>query len=302
MLSLKGSPVERRVLVVDDEEPIVAGLTAVLEFESIETAGAYDRASASAMITDRFYPVIIADLRLGTEEEGLLLLEEIRRVSPESRVLVLTGYATASLENAVLERGAVALLRKPMEGADILAAVNELLAELEQLAGGDEVDLEELYVKARRVLFSIPLKKYRLTAEQAEDVVQEAWLLYLEKRGLIRKPRPWLAATVVNLCRRQIDRIRVARDRFADAEALMHVVDGRQGKPEHALALHQAMERIDGRSRILCLMIGVDGRAYAEVSDSTGLPIGSVGPLYIRAKAKLRKALDHQDQASQPTR
>jgi len=40
------------------------------------------------------------------------------------------------------------------------------------------------------------------------------------------------------------------------------------------------------------MQIAIEGRSYADVSASLDLPIGSVGPLYMRAKTKLRKALD----------
>ena len=58
------------------------------------------------------------------------------------------------------------------------------------------------------------------------------------------------------------------------------------------MIVRQAMSRLDGRSRELCTQIAIEGRSYADVSASLSLPAGSVGPLYIRAKNKLRKALD----------
>jgi len=37
--------------------------------------------------------------------------------------------------------------------------------------------------------------------------------------------------------------------------------------------------------------IAIKGYAYDEVSAITGLPIGSIGPMYIRAKSKMRMAM-----------
>src|SRR5664279_1079419 len=79
-----------RVLVVDDEESIVAGLMCLLKSEEIESSGASDRLSAESLMEAKFYSVIVADLRLNTEAEGLELLDRIRSISPRSRVVTLT--------------------------------------------------------------------------------------------------------------------------------------------------------------------------------------------------------------------
>jgi DNA-directed RNA polymerase specialized sigma24 family protein len=42
---------------------------------------------------------------------------------------------------------------------------------------------------------------------------------------------------------------------------------------------------------MLCELIGLEQCSYEEVSAAAGLPLGSIGPLYIRAKNKLRAAV-----------
>src|SRR5512140_3166934 len=102
-----------RVLIFDDEQAIVAGLTTLLAMNDIDSAGAFSRLSAKAMIKGRFYSVILADVRLHTEAEGFELLEDIQKLSPRSRVLSMTGYATPELERAVRARGSRSVIRKP---------------------------------------------------------------------------------------------------------------------------------------------------------------------------------------------
>lgn len=279
----------RRVLVVDDEETIVDGLLCLLETESIESSGAFDRLSAESLMEGTFYSVIVADLRLHTEAEGLQLLEGIRRISPRSRVLTLTGFITPELEEEVLRRGSTMVIRKPAAAPEILAVIGDLLAEVEKLAAAQEtLDLEQLHLGLRRLLHSIPQKRYGLTADEAEDVVQQAWLLFLEKRDLIRTARPWLIGTVSNLCKRQIDLLRRRRETFVGDEALADFADLRVEPADNTIALDQALSTLDPQSRALCMLIAVDGYAYEEVSTRMGLPLGSIGPMYIRAKARMR--------------
>jgi len=280
---------ERRVLVVDDEELIVEGLTLLFAFERIESAGACDRQSAMARLAEAAYPVIVTDLCLETNDEGFALIDEIRRLTPASRIVMMTGYATPEIEAEALRRGVSLVLRKPAAGEEILAAVNELLEEVERAAAAQEtLNLEELYLNARRLLHSIPMRKYGLSADEAEDVVQEAWLLFLQKRGFIASARAWLAGTVVNLCRQQIDRSRRRNTEPLDEAFALPVARNEV----RILATRQALQRVDARARKLCTMIVIEGRSYDEVSASTGLPLGSIGPLFIRAKKSMRKVMD----------
>jgi RNA polymerase sigma-70 factor (ECF subfamily) len=281
-----------RVLIVDDEETIVEGLLCLLQCEAIEGRGAFDRAGAESLMEKAFYSVIVADLRLHTDAEGLELLDAIRRISPRSRVLTLTGFATLDLENEVLRRGSTKVMRKPASAEQILSAIADLLAEVEKLAAAQEtLDLEQLHLGMRRLLHSIPRKRYGLSADEAEEVVQQAWLLFLEKRDLIRTARPWLIGTVANLCKRQIGASMRRRESFVDHDVLAELADTNGVSFDDNIALHQALDSLSEESRTLCILIAIKGYAYEEVSAMTGLPLGSIGPMYLRAKSKMRLAM-----------
>lgn len=282
---------KRRVLVVDDEQSIVVGLTALLALNDIESAGAFNRLSAEAMMQRTFYSVILADVRLETEAEGLELLEDIQRLSPLSRVVSMTGYATPELERQVRARGSSSVIRKPAATGQIVGAIADILAELEKLAAEQTVlDVAQLQLETRKVLFSIAQRRYGLMLEEAEDVVQEAWLLFLGRRGIIHSAPGWLAGTVANLCRRQIDRSIRSRKTFTNDDGIENMA-GSAHPPETGIAIRQAMSALDVSSRNLCNLIAIEGLAYEEVSSRTGLPLGSIGPMYMRAKKKLRGVL-----------
>lgn len=237
---------------------------------------------------DTFFPVIVADLRLRTDSEGLELLDGIRRISPRSRVVTLTGFSTPELDEEVLRRGAVMVIRKPAGGLEILEAISRLLAEVERLATSqDTLEFEALHLGLRKLLHSIPRKRYGLTSEEAEEVVQQPWLLFLENRDVIRKIRPWLMGTVANLCKHRIGLISRRRETFVGDQELAQIPCTRV-ENDSEIALGQAMAVLDAQSRDLCRLIAVEGYAYDEVSAKLKLPLGSIGPMYIRAKSKMR--------------
>ena len=288
----------KKVLVVDDEISITDGLTALFQLDEIAADGAYDRETAEQMLEEEFYPVIVADLRLKTEADGLMLLDAIRRLSPNSKVATLTAFATPEVEEEIKQRGSSVVLRKPMGFDEIVEVIGEMLQEIEAAAAEMEaatgtVDLDQLYADVRRVLYYIPQRRFGLNAEEADDLVQEAWLLFLEKRGTIQMSKPWLTGTMVNLCKQKIHRNARTRDLTCDIEGDDERLPAVNGlRHVDTMMLQQAMSRLDARSRDLCNLIGLEGWSYEEVSGELGLPLGSVGPLYIRAKSKLKKALN----------
>lgn len=272
-----------RVLVVDDDPQVVEGLLSFFEFEEIDAAGAYDREAAEALVAGEFFPVILADLRLQCDEDGMRLLESIRRISPRSRVATMTGMVDVD-EARLRELGASLVLRKPFGADEIVAIVRDLLIEIESTLTSDA---EEDYAAANRVLYSIALRRYNLAREDAEELVQETWCLYLQQRATIRNPRPWLAGTISNLCRRVIQEKYRQRDRAVRAAPPVTSV-----VPTDApIVVRQALTKIDAKSRALCELIGMEQFSYDEVSEQLAIPIGSVGPMYMRAKAKVRRAL-----------
>jgi DNA-directed RNA polymerase specialized sigma24 family protein len=94
---------------------------------------------------------------------------------------------------------------------------------------------------------------------------------------------------VANLCRQHISRWRGRMIQDEDAFAAM--TDERNGGLAEVLTIRNALEQLDPKARRLCHLIAIEGHSYEEASTITGYAAGAIGPLYIRAKKKLRLAL-----------
>jgi RNA polymerase sigma factor (sigma-70 family) len=282
-----------KVLIVDDDATITEGLKAYFELESINATTAFDRESAEALIELDYYPVVLADLRLKSDEEGLKLVEAIRQRSPRSRVASMTGYATPEMRQRLEDLGASVVFEKPFAVESILGKVRELLTELSR---PESENLEELHADIKRTGYAIAGRRFGLTTDEAEDVLQEAWALFFEKGDMIRTPRAWFSGTITNLCKQRIQKNSNHRQRYEALDAIdsMHLESYSAVNEDHdeVLSVRQALARVDDRTRQLCTLIGMEGLSYDEVSEQLGLPIGSVGPLYIRAKKKLRREIE----------
>jgi RNA polymerase sigma factor (sigma-70 family) len=268
------------VLLVDDDALILSGLSALLELENIPTAVAGDRESAEALMAEQFFPLVLADLRLRNGVDGLDLIEAVRRISPASKVAAMTGSLTPELEAMALARGAELVLLKPFLTDEFIATIRALLAHVE-----DPLDLEAVYTATTPRLRAMVSRRFGFSPADCEDLIQQAWCVVLEKRSQVRDVGPFLAGTVMNLARQTLTR--KLRESSVDEQP----EQGFTADPMAKLAIRSAMTKLDQRARTLFELIAVERFSYAEVSDRLSLPVGSVGPLYIRAKDRLRKEL-----------
>ena len=258
----------------------------MLGLHEIECETAWDCESAEQRIAGEFFPVILSDLRMRSDDDGFRILDAVQRLSPRSRVAAMTGFADDATVNRLRERGAMLVLRKPFLEEDLIAALQEMLQAVEEAAPSQSEDDDALYVATIDSLRRIARGRFRFAEEDIEELVQETWVLFLEKRHSVRTPKAWLTGTIANLCRREIERRIADRARAAEMPEPSIVPSD-----DAVLAVHQALARVDDRSRTLCTLIGLEQKSYEEVSASERLPIGSVGPLYLRAKEKLRRVL-----------
>lgn len=96
-----------RVLVVDDLPDVCTTLCGLLSDEGYEVFSASTRAEALRILEKDHFHVAILDVRLDESDEenrdGLLLMREIRERSPDTAVIILTGYADVKMVREALQ-------------------------------------------------------------------------------------------------------------------------------------------------------------------------------------------------------
>jgi signal transduction histidine kinase len=114
------------VLVVDDEADLRLLLETELVNEGYTVTVAGDGAEALERLADATFDVVVSDVMM-PRLDGVSLLRAVRRMAPDTEVVMATGYAT--LESAVecLRAGAFDLLHKPVHISDVLATVSRAL-------------------------------------------------------------------------------------------------------------------------------------------------------------------------------
>jgi len=116
----------RRLLIVEDEETLCESLKRVLQREGYDVDIAGSAESAFEIFEDGFYDLIITDIIL-PGITGIELLKKIREKMPEQMLVIMTAYA--SLETAVeaLRNGAYDYIVKPVMHEEIKQVVKNAL-------------------------------------------------------------------------------------------------------------------------------------------------------------------------------
>lgn len=104
-----------RILIVDDEPNIRSGLAKGLEKEvdHIETASSVNEA------LDKFdtesFQIVIADVRLPGDRDGLELLSLIQQREPNTTMIMITAHGTVEMAVDAMRRGAFDFITKPVD-------------------------------------------------------------------------------------------------------------------------------------------------------------------------------------------
>ena len=110
-----------RVLIADDYPPMAAALERVVSLDC-DVVGRLTDGSSLLAETKRLQPdILLLDLRL-PNVNSLSACEEIRRVIPGTRVIILTGGLNPNLRQRVLAAGASAFIDKAAP-QDLLTAI-----------------------------------------------------------------------------------------------------------------------------------------------------------------------------------
>jgi two-component system response regulator RegA len=112
----------RNVLIVDDDERFVATLARALTRRGWNPICAHNAATALALSDTHRIDAATLDLRLDADD-GLALVEPIRRLHPHARLLVLTGYASIATAVRAIKLGADDYLTKPATATAIVQAL-----------------------------------------------------------------------------------------------------------------------------------------------------------------------------------
>ena len=117
----------QRVLVVDDEPVVRNGIQRALENRRMATRLASRGQEALDLLEHQSFDLVLLDIRL-PDMDGVEVLRQIRLRSPETAVVMITGYPTIDSAVHCIKLGAVDYLVKPFRLDDLDAALKKSLS------------------------------------------------------------------------------------------------------------------------------------------------------------------------------
>jgi DNA-binding NtrC family response regulator len=160
-----------RVLVVDDEEPVLVTIQGILEMDGYEVSATPSSLHALQLLKTEYFDVVLTDLNMG-EVDGITLMHELHERAPESVSIILTGYA--SLDSAVraMRAGAYDYLFKPCDVLELRMTVMRGLerSRMARLLHDRVEDLEQANETIRSLNLELEARVERATAELREQM------------------------------------------------------------------------------------------------------------------------------------
>lgn len=118
---------EKRILIVDDEETVGIGMSEMLKDAGFRAKYVTSGKAALEEVSNASYSLIFMDMIMPVMN-GLETFREIKRVNPEAKVILFTGYfkdADKSIYDGVREGMIDLSIRKPFFAEEIISTAKK---------------------------------------------------------------------------------------------------------------------------------------------------------------------------------
>jgi DNA-binding NtrC family response regulator len=126
MISDEGHTLAPSILLVDDELVIRRVLSRELRAENFSVTAVSSGSEAISALGNTFYDLVITDLTM-EEIDGVDILKATRRVSPQTAVIIITGYDDSKPAREAIHLGVDDFLVKPFEIEELIFSIQACL-------------------------------------------------------------------------------------------------------------------------------------------------------------------------------
>lgn len=165
------------LLLVDDDSTFREVLGRALERRgyAVTRAAGVDAGLARALEQAPEYAVV--DLKM-PGDSGLVLIEKLIELDPNTRIVMLTGYASIATAIEAIKLGAIHYLAKPCDADEVVAALNK------STEGDSRLPVSESPLTVNRLEWE---HIQRVLAEHQGNISSTARALKMHRRTLQRK-------------------------------------------------------------------------------------------------------------------
>jgi DNA-binding NtrC family response regulator len=126
-------PNRLKIMVLDDEPIVCKRLKPALEKLGYEVDAFTQSLEAMQEIQETTYDIIITDLKM-KGIDGMKFLQEAKKRSPRTEVIVITGFATLETAKESFQKGVFDFIAKPFKLSEIQKVVEQAAAKVRRAA------------------------------------------------------------------------------------------------------------------------------------------------------------------------
>ncbi len=162
--------IQGKILIVDDDSSIRNTLKEVLSRESYQVSTAGSGEEALKIMRETNFDLALLDLKM-IGMDGLSLMKEIKRRSPLTGIIMLTGYATLESAIGALRQGAHDYLLKPCEPEMLKNSIREgLKKQWRDIRRRELIDRLEQGVRELSVVSFTEAEENELLLEDSDEI------------------------------------------------------------------------------------------------------------------------------------
>ena len=119
---------KKKVLLLDDEPIVCERLKPALEKIGFYVESFTEGQKAVDRVMEETFDVLVTDLKM-QKPDGLEVMDFVRRHSPATKVIIITGFATVDTAVETLKGGAVDFIAKPFKIRTLCDLIVKLTSE-----------------------------------------------------------------------------------------------------------------------------------------------------------------------------
>jgi DNA-binding NtrC family response regulator len=113
-----------QIMVIDDEPIVGKRLKQALTKFGIDVEVFEDPEIAVNRLEDKRFDIVVTDIRMD-KVDGIQILERVLQRRDDTRVIIITGYATMEVAQEALAKGAFDFIAKPFKPNDLRTVINK---------------------------------------------------------------------------------------------------------------------------------------------------------------------------------
>jgi formate transporter len=176
---------KEKMLIIDDEQVVLDSCSKIFTAEGFEVVTTTSPTEGLKLIGESFYDVILCDWQM-PEFNGMDVVTEIETRSPESTVVMISGYPSVDRATEAMKRGALDFIAKPFSPVEITQAVQK--AQKKKIEN-EKKELDRAKSMIGSVSFPTPSLEDNSPKTIAETVAQ--------KVGVGKTTSPWMSVFVL---------------------------------------------------------------------------------------------------------